>query len=194
MQRSYTILESYDSWRGIPENFKSPNCFSDVYGYAKSKTQIYVLILRLIGCLLLCTGSTHIVIICVCQFLWVQMLGDMHVFRAYLYILKIREIDSFAICFIQRIRLLRLIAEHYNLRQSRPLPRMYCYHLSCCGWNLSIWNFNFSWIPQGHLHTYRFCDNVWTFILQDALFKSEELQETVGRVKIVACDSKLLSQ
>lgn len=47
---------------------------------------------------------------------------------------------------------------------------------------------------KGHLHTYRFCDNVWTFILQDALFKSEELQETVGRVKIVACDSKLLSQ
>ncbi|KAL3321960.1 hypothetical protein AABB24_039534, partial [Solanum stoloniferum] len=47
---------------------------------------------------------------------------------------------------------------------------------------------------KGHLHTYRFCDNVWTFILQDALFKSEECQETVNRVKIVACDSKLLTQ
>ncbi|KAK1552041.1 hypothetical protein Q3G72_009382 [Acer saccharum] len=47
---------------------------------------------------------------------------------------------------------------------------------------------------KGHLHTYRFCDNVWTFILQNALFRSEECQETVGRVKIVACDSKLLSQ
>ncbi|XP_021740617.1 transcription initiation factor IIA subunit 2 isoform X1 [Chenopodium quinoa] len=47
---------------------------------------------------------------------------------------------------------------------------------------------------KGHLHTYRFCDNVWTFILQDALFKSEELQENVSRVKIVACDSKLLTQ
>ncbi|CAN0838715.1 Transcription initiation factor IIA subunit 2 [Linum grandiflorum] len=47
---------------------------------------------------------------------------------------------------------------------------------------------------KGHLHTYRFCDNVWTFILQDALFKNEETQENVGRVKIVACDSKLLSQ
>lgn len=46
---------------------------------------------------------------------------------------------------------------------------------------------------QGHLHTYRFCDNVWTFILQDATFKNEESQDTVGRVKIVACDSKLLS-
>ncbi|XP_062163197.1 transcription initiation factor IIA subunit 2 [Alnus glutinosa] len=47
---------------------------------------------------------------------------------------------------------------------------------------------------KGHLHTYRFCDNVWTFILQDAMFKHEECQETVGRVKIVACDSKLLTQ
>ncbi|KAJ6930324.1 transcription initiation factor IIA subunit 2 [Populus alba x Populus x berolinensis] len=46
----------------------------------------------------------------------------------------------------------------------------------------------------GHLHTYRFCDNVWTFILQDAMFKNEDAQETVGRVKIVACDSKLLTQ
>ncbi|OAY62646.1 Transcription initiation factor IIA subunit 2, partial [Ananas comosus] len=47
---------------------------------------------------------------------------------------------------------------------------------------------------KGHLHTYRFCDNVWTFILQDAMFKSDEMQEQVGRVKIVACDSKLLTQ
>ncbi|KAG6495108.1 transcription initiation factor IIA subunit 2-like [Zingiber officinale] len=47
---------------------------------------------------------------------------------------------------------------------------------------------------KGHLHTYRFCDNVWTFILKDATFKSEELNEPVKRVKIVACDSKLLSQ
>ncbi|KAG2692584.1 hypothetical protein I3843_08G057700 [Carya illinoinensis] len=47
---------------------------------------------------------------------------------------------------------------------------------------------------KGHLHTYRFCDNVWTFILQDALFKNEECQENIGRVKIVACDSKLLTQ
>ncbi|KAG6608125.1 Transcription initiation factor IIA subunit 2, partial [Cucurbita argyrosperma subsp. sororia] len=47
---------------------------------------------------------------------------------------------------------------------------------------------------KGHLHTYRFCDNVWTFILQDATFKNEDSQETVGRIKIVACDSKLLTQ
>ncbi|CAN6331073.1 unnamed protein product, partial [Urochloa humidicola] len=47
---------------------------------------------------------------------------------------------------------------------------------------------------KGHLHTYRFCDNVWTFILTDASFKNEETTEQVGKVKIVACDSKLLSQ
>ncbi|WOL19185.1 transcription initiation factor IIA subunit 2-like [Canna indica] len=47
---------------------------------------------------------------------------------------------------------------------------------------------------KGHLHTYRFCDNVWTFILQDATFKSDECHEQVKRVKIVACDSNLLTQ
>ncbi|GKA58239.1 transcription initiation factor IIA subunit 2 [Tanacetum coccineum] len=46
---------------------------------------------------------------------------------------------------------------------------------------------------KGHLHTYRFCDNVWTFVLQNALFKYDEGQENVGRVMIVACDSKLLT-
>ncbi|VVB14936.1 unnamed protein product [Arabis nemorensis] len=46
---------------------------------------------------------------------------------------------------------------------------------------------------QGHLHTYRFCDNVWTFILHDAMFKNDDRQENVRRVKIVACDSKLLT-
>uniref|UniRef100_A0A0A8XPN9 Transcription initiation factor IIA subunit 2 n=1 Tax=Arundo donax TaxID=35708 RepID=A0A0A8XPN9_ARUDO len=45
---------------------------------------------------------------------------------------------------------------------------------------------------KGHLHTYRYCDNVWTFILTDATFKSEEIAETISKVKIVACDSKLL--
>ncbi|KAL2485378.1 Transcription initiation factor IIA subunit 2 [Abeliophyllum distichum] len=50
------------------------------------------------------------------------------------------------------------------------------------------------WIMQGHLHTHRFCDNVWTFILQDAQLKSEDFQENIGHVKIVAYDSKLLTQ
>ncbi|KAL6505363.1 hypothetical protein OROGR_025180 [Orobanche gracilis] len=49
-------------------------------------------------------------------------------------------------------------------------------------------------ICSGHLHTYRFCDNVWTFILQRVQLKSEEGQEMVESVKIVACDSKLLTQ
>ncbi|PIM99708.1 Transcription initiation factor IIA, gamma subunit [Handroanthus impetiginosus] len=47
---------------------------------------------------------------------------------------------------------------------------------------------------KGHLHTYRFCDNVWTFILQNAMLKYDEGVENVESVKIVACDSKLLSQ
>ncbi|CAG2102717.1 unnamed protein product [Medioppia subpectinata] len=42
----------------------------------------------------------------------------------------------------------------------------------------------------GHLKTYRFCDNVWTFVLKDVEFR--EVQELVkaDKVKIVACDGK----
>ncbi|MCL7035778.1 hypothetical protein MKW94_020897 [Papaver nudicaule] len=44
---------------------------------------------------------------------------------------------------------------------------------------------------KGHLNTYNYFDDVWTFILHDAVFKNEEGQQHVGKVKIVACDSKL---
>eukprot|EP00850_Spirogloea_muscicola_P018514 SM000170S02686 [mRNA] locus=s170:199025:200002:+ [translate_table: standard] len=46
---------------------------------------------------------------------------------------------------------------------------------------------------KGHLHTYRFCDNVWTFVLEDATFKTDGETQHVDRVKIVACDAKILS-
>ncbi|XP_039050372.1 transcription initiation factor IIA subunit 2-like [Hibiscus syriacus] len=45
---------------------------------------------------------------------------------------------------------------------------------------------------MGHLHTYRFCDGIWTFILQNVLFKMDGSRENVGLVKILACDSELL--
>ena len=43
-------------------------------------------------------------------------------------------------------------------------------------------------LTQGHLHTYRLCDDVWTFIVKNAQFKMEsnELVST-PKVKIVAC-------
>ena len=49
----------------------------------------------------------------------------------------------------------------------------------------------------GHLHTYRFCDNVWTFILENVKFKiahHDGMVEEIHaeKVKIVACDSKIL--
>nr|CAG4638191.1 EOG090X0L7F [Chydorus sphaericus] len=42
----------------------------------------------------------------------------------------------------------------------------------------------------GKLNTYRFCDNVWTFLLSDVEFR--DVQELVKgeTVKIVACDGK----
>lgn len=51
-------------------------------------------------------------------------------------------------------------------------------------------NSNTSLLKAGHLKTYRFCDNVWTFVLKDVEFR--EVQELVkaDKVKIVACDGK----
>jgi transcription initiation factor TFIIA small subunit len=44
---------------------------------------------------------------------------------------------------------------------------------------------------QGHLDTYRFCDEVWTFLIKDVTFKLDN-QQTVSadKVKIVSCNSK----
>ncbi|EEP75512.1 transcription initiation factor IIA gamma chain [Uncinocarpus reesii 1704] len=43
----------------------------------------------------------------------------------------------------------------------------------------------------GHLDTYRFCDEVWTFLIKDATFKLDN-QTTVhaDKIKIVSCNSK----
>nr|ACO15233.1 Transcription initiation factor IIA subunit 2 [Caligus clemensi] len=40
------------------------------------------------------------------------------------------------------------------------------------------------------LNTYRFCDNVWTFMLNEVEFKEVSELAKVDRVKIVACDAK----
>ncbi|KAF2838766.1 transcription initiation factor IIA, gamma subunit [Patellaria atrata CBS 101060] len=44
---------------------------------------------------------------------------------------------------------------------------------------------------KGHLDTYRFCDDVWTFIIKDINFKLDNSQQIHSdRVKIVSCSSK----
>jgi len=43
---------------------------------------------------------------------------------------------------------------------------------------------------QGNLHTYRFCDEVWTFIIKNPNFKLEHEQIHVDKIKIVACNAK----
>ncbi|KAK9476037.1 transcription initiation factor IIA, gamma subunit, helical domain-containing protein [Lipomyces japonicus] len=44
---------------------------------------------------------------------------------------------------------------------------------------------------KGHLDTYRFCDDVWTFIIKDVNFKMEGGDAIVGdKIKIVACNFK----
>ncbi|TPX68852.1 hypothetical protein SpCBS45565_g02864 [Spizellomyces sp. 'palustris'] len=44
---------------------------------------------------------------------------------------------------------------------------------------------------KGHLHVYRFCDDVWTFIVDRPTFKLEG-SETVhaDRIKVVACTAR----
>lgn len=50
-------------------------------------------------------------------------------------------------------------------------------------------------ILQGHLDTYRFCDEVWTFIIKDVKFKLDNTNTVEAeRVKIVACQSKEKTQ
>lgn len=46
---------------------------------------------------------------------------------------------------------------------------------------------------KGHLDTYRFCDDVWTFIIKDINFKLENGNPNpiqADRVKIVSCNTK----
>nr|QBH73597.1 transcription initiation factor IIA gamma chain [Thermobia domestica] len=40
------------------------------------------------------------------------------------------------------------------------------------------------------LNTYRFCDNVWTFMLNDVEFREMHEVAKVDKVKIVACDGR----
>ena len=44
---------------------------------------------------------------------------------------------------------------------------------------------------QGHLDTYRFCDEVWTFLIKDINFKLDNSTIVhADKVKIVSCNAK----
>ncbi|XP_064596492.1 transcription initiation factor IIA subunit 2-like [Liolophura sinensis] len=43
---------------------------------------------------------------------------------------------------------------------------------------------------KGHLDTYRFCDNVWTFVLSKVEIRDVQEVSNIEKVKIVACDGK----
>ena len=48
----------------------------------------------------------------------------------------------------------------------------------------------FGFLQAGKLNTYRFCDNVWTFLLSDVEFRDVQELAKGETVKIVACDGK----
>ncbi|MCJ1363630.1 Transcription initiation factor IIA small chain (TFIIA 13.5 kDa subunit) [Acarospora aff. strigata] len=44
---------------------------------------------------------------------------------------------------------------------------------------------------KGHLDTYRFCDEVWTFLIKDVNFKLDNSSNIqADKVKIVSCNTK----
>lgn len=44
---------------------------------------------------------------------------------------------------------------------------------------------------KGHLDTYRFCDEVWTFLIKDVNFKLDNSNTIqADKVKIVSCNTK----
>ncbi|ELR09590.1 Transcription initiation factor IIA small chain (TFIIA 13.5 kDa subunit) [Pseudogymnoascus destructans] len=43
---------------------------------------------------------------------------------------------------------------------------------------------------KGHLDTYRFCDEVWTFLIKDVTFKMDNTSVHADKVKIVSCGTK----
>ncbi|OIR58683.1 MAG: transcription initiation factor IIA gamma subunit [Amphiamblys sp. WSBS2006] len=45
-------------------------------------------------------------------------------------------------------------------------------------------------VIKGKLETYRFFDDVWTFVLRDVRFKIEEAYVTIDSLKIVACNTR----
>lgn len=61
-------------------------------------------------------------------------------------------------------------------KQNKKLLSFFAHALLCC---------------KGHLDTYRFCDEVWTFLIKDVSFKLDN-QNTVqaDRIKIVSCNAK----
>lgn len=47
---------------------------------------------------------------------------------------------------------------------------------------------------KGHLKTYRFCDNVWTLVMEDVEIKDSSAIMNVDKIKIVACEGKSAKQ
>ena len=73
------------------------------------------------------------------------------------------------------------VRSRYPHLPPRPKPGGPC---SCFSLFLLLWRL----APQGHLHTYRLCDDVWTFIVKNPTFKMESNEiVSAPKIKIVAC-------
>ncbi|KAF7040762.1 hypothetical protein CFC21_050639 [Triticum aestivum] len=46
----------------------------------------------------------------------------------------------------------------------------------------------------GNLHTYRYCDSIWTLNLRNTTFMNEEIETVHPKVKIVAYDMRMIEE
>lgn len=62
---------------------------------------------------------------------------------------------------------------------------------TCCFLRLGNHGLIGGFLQKGHLDTYRFCDEVWTFLIKDVNFKLDNQNTvTAEKIKIVSCNSK----
>ncbi|KAJ2125421.1 Transcription initiation factor IIA subunit 2 [Coemansia sp. RSA 921] len=47
---------------------------------------------------------------------------------------------------------------------------------------------------RGNMRTYRYCDDVWTFIMKNPTIKVAQGDITVDRLRIIACNAKATSE
>uniref|UniRef100_A0A8C2VC42 Transcription initiation factor IIA subunit 2 n=1 Tax=Chinchilla lanigera TaxID=34839 RepID=A0A8C2VC42_CHILA len=56
--------------------------------------------------------------------------------------------------------------------------------------NITLGNSRQESLDEGSLNPYRFCDNVWVFVLNDVEFREVTEHIKMDKVEIVVCDGK----
>ncbi|VDP51691.1 unnamed protein product, partial [Soboliphyme baturini] len=83
---------------------------------------------------------------------------------------------------------------HSNVFRTKILASKYSLCNVCrflfCSCSMNSYTVNFVYFQAGQLSTYRFCDNVWTFVMERVEFRDMSDVMFADRVKFVACDGR----